>query len=111
MTDITSNSIICNTGFETPVSQTVVKVPAGAQFTAEFHHTSAGYVGPDPSDPLDPTDKGMLHAQRVKSSVNDRPLTSIGPILAYMWVTCITIVLHLPLRIILQGSHPICNTN
>ncbi|KAI0802095.1 glycosyl hydrolase family 61-domain-containing protein [Irpex lacteus] len=62
VTDITSNSLICNTGFETPVSQTVVKVPAGAQFTAEFHHTSAGYVGPDPSDPLDPTDKGPILA-------------------------------------------------
>lgn len=60
VTDITSSSLICNTGFETPVSQTVVKVPAGAQFTAEFHHTSAGYVGPDPSDPLDPTDKGTV---------------------------------------------------
>ncbi|KAI0697879.1 glycoside hydrolase family 61 protein G [Cytidiella melzeri] len=62
VTDLTSNSLICNTGFETPVSQTVVTVPAGSQFTAEFHHTSAGYVGPDPSDPLDPTDKGPILA-------------------------------------------------
>lgn len=58
MTDVTSNNIICNSGFMQPVSQTVVQVPAGSTFTAEFHHTSAGYVGADPGDPLDPTDKG-----------------------------------------------------
>ncbi|KAI0345990.1 glycoside hydrolase family 61 protein G [Trametopsis cervina] len=62
VTDMLDDSIICNTGFETPISQAVVKVPAGSQFTAEFHHTSAGYVGPDPSDPLDPTDKGPILA-------------------------------------------------
>ena len=35
-----------------------MQVPAGAQFTAEFHHTSAGYTGPDPADPIDPEEKG-----------------------------------------------------
>lgn len=28
--------------------------------TASFHKTSAGYLGPDPADPIDPGDKGML---------------------------------------------------
>ncbi|GLB38358.1 putative glycosyl hydrolase family 61 [Lyophyllum shimeji] len=62
ITDITSNDIICNTGFIQPVSQAVITVPAGSQVTAQFHHTSAGYVGPDPADPLDPTNKGPVMA-------------------------------------------------
>ncbi|KAG6916440.1 hypothetical protein DXG01_006768 [Tephrocybe rancida] len=60
ITDITSNSIICNTGFIQPISQVVIPVPAGGQVTAQFHKTSAGYVGPDPADPLDPTNKGPV---------------------------------------------------
>ena len=60
--DIDSDDIICNTGFIQPVSDVVASVPAGGVVSAEFHHTSAGYIGPDPSDPLDPTDKGQsLH--------------------------------------------------
>lgn len=62
VTDITSNDIICNTGFEQPVSDAVITVPAGATVTASFHKTSAGYLGPDPADPLDPGDKGPLTA-------------------------------------------------
>ncbi|KAI0056094.1 glycoside hydrolase family 61 protein G [Artomyces pyxidatus] len=62
ITDLTSDNLICNTGFEQPVSDVVVKVPAGSSVTASFHHTSAGYVGPDPADPIDPTDKGPLTA-------------------------------------------------
>lgn len=62
MTDINSNNIICNTGFIQPVSQAVISVTAGAQVTAQFHKTSAGYVGPDPADPLDPTNKGPVMA-------------------------------------------------
>ncbi|KII90954.1 glycoside hydrolase family 61 protein [Plicaturopsis crispa FD-325 SS-3] len=58
--NVSDPSIICNTGFIQPVSQTVVNVPAGGEFTAIFHHTSAGYVGRDPADPLDPTDKGPV---------------------------------------------------
>ncbi|KAK7681568.1 hypothetical protein QCA50_015301 [Cerrena zonata] len=62
VTDITSNDLICNTGFIQPVSTDVAQVPAGAQVTAQFHRTSAGYLGPDPSDPLDPTNKGPVLA-------------------------------------------------
>jgi len=62
ITDLTSNNIICNTGFIQPVSQTVIPVPAGGQVTAQFHKTSAGYIGPDPADPLDPTNKGPVLA-------------------------------------------------
>lgn len=58
ITDITSPNIICNTNYVQPVSQTVISVPAGGQVTAQFHHTSAGFVGGDPADPLDPTNKG-----------------------------------------------------
>ncbi|KAI0043183.1 lytic polysaccharide monooxygenase [Auriscalpium vulgare] len=62
VTNVTSDDIICNTGFEQPVSSAVLTVPAGGTVSAIFHHTSAGYVGPDPADPIDPTDKGPLTA-------------------------------------------------
>ncbi|KAJ7600768.1 glycoside hydrolase family 61 protein G [Mycena floridula] len=63
ITDLTSPNLICNTGFIQPVSQTVLQVPAGAQVTAQFHHTSAGAPATkDPSDPTDPTDKGPILA-------------------------------------------------
>ncbi|KAI0769045.1 glycosyl hydrolase family 61-domain-containing protein [Trametes elegans] len=60
--DIASDDIICNTNFIQPVSEAVASVPAGSIVAAEFHHTPAGYVGPDPSDPLDPTKKGPVIA-------------------------------------------------
>ncbi|KAF7310251.1 CBM1 domain-containing protein [Mycena indigotica] len=56
ITDVTSNDIICNGGinpYHTPLPSTVITVPAGAQFTAEWHHS---LVGPDPSDSADPVD-------------------------------------------------------
>ncbi|KAJ3508914.1 hypothetical protein NLJ89_g5498 [Agrocybe chaxingu] len=62
ITDTTSNNIICNTNFITPVSTTVIPVNAGSQVIAQFHKTSAGYLGPDPADPLDPTNKGPVLA-------------------------------------------------
>ncbi|TFK40734.1 glycoside hydrolase family 61 protein G [Crucibulum laeve] len=62
ITDVTSPNLICNTNFIQPVSQAVISVPAGSKVTAQFHKTSAGYVGPDPSDPLDPTNKGPILA-------------------------------------------------
>ncbi|CAL1712873.1 unnamed protein product [Somion occarium] len=62
ITDITSNNLICNTNFVQPVSSVVATVPAGSTVTAHFHHLSAGYVGPDPSEPLDPTNKGPVLA-------------------------------------------------
>jgi hypothetical protein len=62
ITDLSSNNIICNTGFITPVSQTVMPVKGGDQVTAIFHKTSAGDPGHgDPADPLDPTNKGMTN--------------------------------------------------
>jgi len=62
ITNVTSDNIICNTGFIQPVSQTVIPVAAGSQVTAQFHKISAGYIGPDPADPLDPTNKGPILA-------------------------------------------------
>ncbi|KAF9468474.1 glycosyl hydrolase family 61-domain-containing protein [Collybia nuda] len=62
ITDITSPNIICNTDYIQPVSKTIINVPAGGQVTAQFHHTSAGYIGKDPADPLDPTNKGPVIA-------------------------------------------------
>lgn len=60
--DINSQDIICNTDFIQPVSQAVVQVSAGSHVTAHFHRLSTGYSGPDPSDPLDPTNKGPVVA-------------------------------------------------
>ncbi|KAF4617796.1 hypothetical protein D9613_005982 [Agrocybe pediades] len=62
ITDVTSNNIICNTGFVQPVSTAVIPVKGGDKITAQFHHYSAGYLGPDPSDPVDPTNKGPVLA-------------------------------------------------
>ncbi|KAG7442954.1 uncharacterized protein BT62DRAFT_341341 [Guyanagaster necrorhizus] len=62
ITDIESDDLICNTNFIQPVSDAIISVVAGDTVTAQFHHTSAGYVGPDPSDPLDPTNKGPVLA-------------------------------------------------
>ncbi|KAJ7075735.1 glycosyl hydrolase family 61-domain-containing protein [Mycena belliarum] len=55
--DVTSNDIICNGGinpYHTPLPNTTITVPAGAQVTAEWHHT---LNGADPSDSADPVDK------------------------------------------------------
>ncbi|KXN88112.1 putative endo-beta-1,4-glucanase D [Leucoagaricus sp. SymC.cos] len=60
VTDISSSSIICNTGVSQPSD--VIQVSAGKQVTAHFHHLPTGYAGPDPSDPLDPTNKGPIIA-------------------------------------------------
>ncbi|KAK7048477.1 glycoside hydrolase family 61 protein G [Favolaschia claudopus] len=62
ITDLNSPNLICNTNFVQPVSQAVIKVPAGGQVTAQFHRTGAGYTGPDPADPIDPTNKGPVVA-------------------------------------------------
>ncbi|KAJ7924364.1 glycoside hydrolase [Mycena leptocephala] len=62
ITDLSSPNLICNTNFIQPVSQAVINVPAGSQVTAQFHRTSAGYIGPDPADPIDPTNKGPVLA-------------------------------------------------
>ncbi|ESK95765.1 endoglucanase ii [Moniliophthora roreri MCA 2997] len=60
--DVDSTSIICNTNFIQPVSNVVIPVVAGDKVTAQFHKTPAGYTGPDPADPLDPTNKGPIIA-------------------------------------------------
>ncbi|KAJ7695682.1 glycosyl hydrolase family 61-domain-containing protein [Mycena rosella] len=62
ITDLSSANLICNSNYVQPVSQAVLSVPAGAAVTAEFHRTAAGYVGPDPADPIDPTNKGPVIA-------------------------------------------------
>ncbi|KAI0688897.1 glycosyl hydrolase family 61-domain-containing protein [Earliella scabrosa] len=66
VTDLTSTDLICNKNFVQPISDVIASVPAGGVVQAEFHHTAAGYTGPDPSDPLDPTNKGPLLAYLAK---------------------------------------------
>ncbi|KAG6907062.1 hypothetical protein DXG01_010708 [Tephrocybe rancida] len=56
ISDVTSNDIICNGGinpYHTPISKSIITVPAGATVTGEWHH---GLNGADPSDPADPVD-------------------------------------------------------
>ncbi|KAJ7165703.1 glycosyl hydrolase family 61-domain-containing protein [Mycena crocata] len=61
--DVTSNDIICNGGinpFHTPLPNTTITVPAGAQVTAEWHHTLSGADPADTADPVDPTHHGPV---------------------------------------------------
>ena len=63
--DVTSNDVICNGGinpYHTPISTTVIPVPAGAQVTAEWHHTLAGADPSDAADPIDASHKGPVIA-------------------------------------------------
>ncbi|KAF5371495.1 hypothetical protein D9615_009651 [Tricholomella constricta] len=69
ITDVTSNDVICNGGinpYHQPVSQTVIKVPAGATVTAEWHHTLDGLNPTDPADPVDASHKGPVMAYLAK---------------------------------------------
>lgn len=88
ITDVTANNIICNNDFIQPVSNVVIPVNAGDKITAQFHRTSAGYLGPDPSDPIDPTNKGMdakVSCPEVVCSDFMHPFDE-GPIMAYLYV-------------------------
>ncbi|KAF5369396.1 hypothetical protein D9758_002798 [Tetrapyrgos nigripes] len=61
--DVTSNDVICNGGinpYHQPLPSAVIQVPAGAQVTAEWHHTLSGADPSDPADPIDPSHKGPL---------------------------------------------------
>ncbi|KAJ7039343.1 glycosyl hydrolase family 61-domain-containing protein [Mycena alexandri] len=63
ITDVTSNDIICNGGinpYHTPLPNTTITVAAGAQVTAEWHHTLDGADSSDPSDPIDPSHHGPV---------------------------------------------------
>ncbi|KAG6816041.1 hypothetical protein H0H87_009107 [Tephrocybe sp. NHM501043] len=69
ITDVTSNDIICNGGinpYHTPISTTVIPVPAGAQVTAEWHHTLTSANTGDSSDPIDASHKGPVIAYLAK---------------------------------------------
>ncbi|KAI0260244.1 glycoside hydrolase family 61 protein I [Gloeopeniophorella convolvens] len=63
ITDVTSNDVICNGGinpYQQPVSTVIISTPAGAQVTAEWHHTLAGADPSDSADPIDPSHKGPV---------------------------------------------------
>jgi len=63
ITDVTSDDLICNGGinpYNTPLPNTTITVPAGSQFTAEWHHTLAGADPSDSQDPIDPSHKGPV---------------------------------------------------
>ncbi|PPQ66958.1 hypothetical protein CVT26_009989 [Gymnopilus dilepis] len=65
ITDVTSNDVICNGGinpYQQPVSKTVIPVPAGAQVTAEWHHTLTSAGTGDSQDPIDSSHKGPIMA-------------------------------------------------
>ena len=88
VTDLTSTDLICNKNFVQPVSDVVASVPAGGVVQAEFHHTAAGYTGPDPSDPLDPTNKGEYPDSGCRCNIGGAPAAdsyTLGPLLAYLY--------------------------
>ncbi|EEB92275.1 hypothetical protein MPER_09241 [Moniliophthora perniciosa FA553] len=69
--DVTSNDFICNGGinpYHQPISQTVIQVPAGAEVTAEWHHTLDGATGAA-DDVIDASHKGPIITYLAK--VND----------------------------------------
>ncbi|KAL0961476.1 hypothetical protein HGRIS_006420 [Hohenbuehelia grisea] len=77
--NISSNDIICNKKFIQPVSQAIIKVAAGEEVTAHFHHSPAGFQGPDPADPLDPTNKGPVLAYLAPvPSATESDVTGLG---------------------------------
>ncbi|TFY83103.1 hypothetical protein EWM64_g911 [Hericium alpestre] len=69
ITDVTSNDVICNGGinpYHQPISNTIIPVAAGAQITAEWHHTLNGADPSDSADPIDASHKGPLTAYLAK---------------------------------------------
>ncbi|KAJ7733345.1 glycosyl hydrolase family 61-domain-containing protein [Mycena metata] len=69
ITDVTSNDIICNGGinpYHTPLPNTTITVAAGAQITAEWHHTLNGADPSDAQDPVDPSHHGPVIAYLAK---------------------------------------------
>ncbi|KAF5315151.1 hypothetical protein D9619_007055 [Psilocybe cf. subviscida] len=82
ITDVTSNDVICNGGinpYHTPISTTVIPVAAGAQVTAEFHHTLSGADPSDAADPIDPSHKGPVIAYLAKvPSATQSTVTGLG---------------------------------
>jgi len=76
ISDVTSNDIICNGGinpYHSPISQTIITVPAGSPVTIEWHHTLAGADPSDSQDPIDASHKGPIMAYLAKV---DNALTS-----------------------------------
>ncbi|KAF5382565.1 hypothetical protein D9615_002884 [Tricholomella constricta] len=69
ISDVNSNDIICNGGinpYHQPISTSVINVPAGAQVTAEWHHTLSSANTGDTSDPIDASHKGPILAYLAK---------------------------------------------
>jgi cellulase len=57
--DVTSNSVICNTGFLSPISSKVINVQAGSSMAAWWGHVIGGpQVANDPDNPIAATHHG-----------------------------------------------------
>ncbi|OCL14159.1 lytic polysaccharide monooxygenase [Glonium stellatum] len=74
ITDVTSNNVICNGGpnaLNTPLPTAVINVPAGAQVTAEWHHTLTSAGTGDTADPIDPGHLGpvIVYLAKVDSAL------------------------------------------
>lgn len=73
---MTSKDIICNGGinpYRTPVSTSIINVPAGSKVTTEWHHTLDGANAADGDDPISP---GHLGPVMVYLAKVDNALTS-----------------------------------
>ena len=64
---VTGDSIACNTGLVSPVSQAVVKIPAGAKVSAWYQHVIGGpQFANDADNPIAASHKGPLIAYLAK---------------------------------------------
>lgn len=59
--NVQDQSMACNSGFQSPVSSTIVDVPAGAKVGAQFQHVIGGaqFQG-DPDNPIASSHKGPI---------------------------------------------------
>ncbi|SJL01022.1 uncharacterized protein ARMOST_04338 [Armillaria ostoyae] len=62
--DIFCNGVI--NPYHTPISTTIITVPAGSTVTAEWHHTLDGANSADSSDPIDSSHKGAVMSYLAK---------------------------------------------
>lgn len=59
--DVQASNFACNSGFSSPVSSTVIDIPAGAQVGAQYQHLIGGPQGSnDPDNPIAASHKGPI---------------------------------------------------
>ena len=79
--NVNDGSITCNSNFRTPVSSTILSIPAGARVGALYQHVIGGaQFANDPDNPIAASHKGPITVYLAKVSFNTRPEDLQGPI-------------------------------